>query len=60
MIACVQFALSPPGVAAVSLNTSRPERVAENVGAVEAVVPAAFWSDAKNAGLIAREYPFVG
>jgi D-threo-aldose 1-dehydrogenase len=60
MVACVQFALSPPGVAAVSLNTSRPERVAENVASVEAVVPQAFWIDAKEAGLIARNYPYVG
>jgi D-threo-aldose 1-dehydrogenase len=59
MAACVQFALSPPGVAAVSLNTSRPERIAENVAAVEAELPAAFWSEAKDAGLIARSYPYV-
>jgi D-threo-aldose 1-dehydrogenase len=60
MTACVQFALSPPGVAAVSLNTSRPERIAENVAAVEAHVPQMFWRDAKAAGLIASDYPYVG
>jgi D-threo-aldose 1-dehydrogenase len=60
MVACVQFALSPPGVASVSLNTSRPERVRENVAAVEANLPQAFWNDAKRAGLIATEYPHVG
>ncbi len=60
MIACVQFALSPPGVAAVSLNTSRPERVAQNVAAVETCVPDAFWKEAKAAGLIAKTYPYVG
>ena len=59
MVACVQFALSAPGVAAVSLNTSRPERVAENVNAVEAAVPPAFWSDAKQAGLIAPDCSYV-
>jgi D-threo-aldose 1-dehydrogenase len=60
MIACVQFALSPPGVASVSLNTSRPERIAENVAAVEVEVPPAFWKDAKVGRLIAADYPYVG
>jgi D-threo-aldose 1-dehydrogenase len=60
MIACVQFALSPPGVAAVSLNTSRPERIAENVAAVEAEVPQAFWNEARDAKLIDDGYPYVG
>jgi len=58
--ACVRFALSPPGVAAVALNTSRPERVAENVAAVQAEIPAAFWVEAKDIGLIRRDYPYVG
>jgi D-threo-aldose 1-dehydrogenase len=60
MVACVQFALSPPGVAAVALNTSRPSRIAENVAAVEATIPQAFWTDAKCAGIIAPDYPHVG
>ncbi len=38
MAACIEFALSPPGIAAVALNTSRPDRVAENVAAVEAEI----------------------
>jgi D-threo-aldose 1-dehydrogenase len=58
--ACVQFALSPPAVAAVALNTSRPERVGENVAAVHAVVPNEFWDDAKRLGLISRDYAHVG
>ena len=57
MVACVQFALSPPGVAAVALNTSRPHRVAENIAAVEATIPKEFWDDLKSAGLIASDYP---
>jgi D-threo-aldose 1-dehydrogenase len=60
IVACVQFALSPPGVAAVALNTSRPDRIAENVAAMEANVPDAFWLDAKKAGLIADDYPYLG
>jgi D-threo-aldose 1-dehydrogenase len=60
MVACVQFALSHPSVAAVSLNTSRPERVAENVAAVEATVPHEFWVDAKDSALIPDGYPYLG
>jgi D-threo-aldose 1-dehydrogenase len=29
--ACVQFAMTPPGVLSISLNTSLPGRVKENV-----------------------------
>ena len=60
MTVCVQFALSPPGVSAIALNTSRPGRIGENVAAVETAVPLAFWLDAKDSGLIARDYPYVG
>jgi len=58
--AFVQFALSPPGVAAVALNTSNPARIAENAAAVEAEIPAAFWDEAKALGLISQAYPHVG
>ena len=58
-VACVQFALSPTGVAAVALNTSHPSRVAENVAAVETTVPSEFWAAAKTAGLIAADYPYL-
>ena len=58
--ACVRFALSPPGVVAVALNTSRPERVADNVALVEAGIPAGFWTALKDARLVARDYPYLG
>ena len=58
--ACVRFGLSVPGVCAVALNTGKPGRVAENVAIVEAEIPAAFWREMKEAGLIARDYPHVG
>jgi D-threo-aldose 1-dehydrogenase len=57
--ACVQFALSPPSVAAVALNTSSPQRVPQNIAAVEATMPAAFWREAKASGLIDTNYPWV-
>jgi len=58
--ACVRFGLSGPGVCAVALNTGKPGRVAENVALVEAEIPPAFWHEMKAAGLIARDYPYVG
>jgi D-threo-aldose 1-dehydrogenase len=58
--ACVRFALSPPGVAAVSLNTSRAERVADNAALADVEVPQAFWTALKDAGLVARDYPYLG
>ena len=58
--ACVQFGFSVPGVAAVSLNTSRPDRVRDNVELVQAAVPAAFWTDMKREGLLNRAFPYLG
>lgn len=57
--ACVQFALSPPGVAAVAMNTSNPANVGKNAAAVEATVPDEFWHAAKEQGLISVDYPYL-
>jgi D-threo-aldose 1-dehydrogenase len=54
--ACVQFALSAPGVAAVALNTGRPEQVRRNVALASAVIPAAFWEAALETGLVRADY----
>jgi D-threo-aldose 1-dehydrogenase len=58
--ACIQFGLSPPGVVAVALNTSHPDRVAENVASVLNKVPDSFWAAMKEEGLLAAEYPYLG
>lgn len=58
--ACVQFGMSPPGVVSIALNTSKPSRVADNVGLVQAEIPGAFWSAMKEEGLIAADYPHLG
>jgi len=58
--ACVQFALSAPGVVSVSLNTSKPERVGDNVAAVQAEIPREFWAEMKTEGLISPDYPYLG
>jgi D-threo-aldose 1-dehydrogenase len=59
-IACVQFAMSPPGVAAIAMNTSKPAHVADNAAAVATKVPPEFWRAAKAAELIRPDYPYVG
>jgi len=41
--ACVQFGLQHPAVKAIALNTTRVERVAENVRMVGTEVPSGFW-----------------
>lgn len=58
--ACIQFALSAPGVVAVALNTTHPDRIAENVESATANVPAAFWASMKEEGLLAEHISFVG
>jgi D-threo-aldose 1-dehydrogenase len=57
--ACVEFGLSAPGIAAVALNTSHPDRVAENVKMVLKKAPAAFWASMKEEGLVANDYPYL-
>jgi D-threo-aldose 1-dehydrogenase len=52
--ACIQYALSTPGVAAVSLSTSNAERVVEAVHAATTQAPSALWASMKEEGLLAR------
>jgi len=57
--ACVQFALSHPGVQSVALNTSKPDRIKENVAMATAEIPDAFWRKLKNEGLISQDYTWI-
>jgi D-threo-aldose 1-dehydrogenase len=59
-VACIQFGLTPPGVVAISLNTSDPARVKDNVAAVQAEISGEFWQEAKQLGLISRDYAYAG
>lgn len=59
VLACCQFALSPPGVTALSLNTSKPERVKDNVALVNDQVPSSFWDALKETNLLNPNYPFL-
>jgi D-threo-aldose 1-dehydrogenase len=58
--ACVIFAMSPPGVVSIALNTSKPDRVRENVELVRKKIPGEFWITLKEKGLIDKNYPFLG
>lgn len=59
-VACVNFGMTPPGVAAISLNTSNPGRVKDNIESVLAKVPKAFYSAMVKQGLISKDYPWLG
>lgn len=41
--ACAQYSFTIPGVVAVALNTSKPDRIAENIATAQARIPASFW-----------------
>ena len=57
--ACAAFAMSPPGVVALALSSTRAERVETNLRLCQARMPAEFWSAMKAEGLIAADFPFV-
>ena len=55
--AALQFALANPAVAAVIPGASRPERIAEDHAAVKEVIPADFWREMREQGLVAANAP---
>ncbi|TWT40650.1 aldo/keto reductase [Botrimarina hoheduenensis] len=57
--ACIRFGLSPPGVVSVALNTTNPDRVAENLRFASTALPRSFWDDARAAELISDDYTHV-
>ncbi|MGB7323712.1 MAG: aldo/keto reductase [Rubripirellula sp.] len=58
--ACVSFGMSPPGVVATALNSSRPSRIAENVELCRSTQSNEFWLAMKDAKLIDHSYPYLG
>jgi len=58
--ACVQFGMSHPGVKSISLNTSKPERVQDNIQSVQVSISDDFWIKLKDEQLIAGDYPYLG
>ena len=55
--AALQFSLANPAVAAVIPGASRPERIAEDSAALQAIIPAEFWHDLREQGLVAANAP---
>ncbi|WP_445479887.1 aldo/keto reductase [Lysinibacillus irui] len=55
--AALQFSLANPAVAAVIPGASKPERIAEDQAALNAVIPAAFWKEMREQKLIAPHTP---
>jgi D-threo-aldose 1-dehydrogenase len=51
--ACVQFAMNVPGVSSIALNTTRVERVKENLQMANTRIPDEFWETLKAKRLIA-------
>jgi D-threo-aldose 1-dehydrogenase len=57
--ACIQFGLSHPAVAAIALNTSRPEKMKQNMEILEKEIPASFWIALKEKGLINPQFKYL-
>jgi len=53
----LQFALANPAVAAVIPGASRPSRIAEDRAGLDAVIPADFWCELRQAGLVSPAAP---
>ncbi len=58
--ACVRFGFHAPAVRAVALNTSRPERVADNARLAQTDIPHDFWAALQQAGLLSPGAPGPG
>ncbi|GAA1093567.1 aldo/keto reductase [Streptomyces javensis] len=55
--AALQFSLAHPAAAAVIPGATRPSRIAEDVAALAEAVPAAFWTELREAGLVSPLAP---
>ncbi|PZG02659.1 aldo/keto reductase [Nonomuraea aridisoli] len=55
--AALQFSLAHPATVAVIPGASRPGRIAEDLAALREKVPAVFWADLREEGLIAPDAP---
>lgn len=56
----LQFSLANPAVAAVIPGASRPGRIAEDRAALTEAVPADFWRELREAGLVNPQAPLPG
>lgn len=55
--AALQFSMAHPVTKAVIPGSSRPDRMAEDIKALKEEIPASFWSDLKDRGLVSNKAP---
>ncbi len=55
--AALQFPLAAPEVCSVIFGAVTPAEVMANIAHASAIIPAAFWSDLRSAGLVDRDVP---
>lgn len=53
---CIHYGLSHPGIAAIALNSSRPDAIQRNVELLNKQLPGQFWAELHTADLIKRKY----
>ncbi|KUL73791.1 MULTISPECIES: aldo/keto reductase [unclassified Streptomyces] len=58
--AALQFSLAHPATVAAVPGATRPSRIAEDVSALDAKIPAEFWTALREEGLIADNAPVPG
>ena len=58
--AALQFPLAHPAVVSVVPGAARPEEIRANVAALERPIPAAFWAELRDRGLLAAAAPVPG
>lgn len=57
--ACIHFGLSHPAIVSIALNTSKPEKMNQNVEILQREIPAQFWKALKSEGIIDQEYKYL-
>jgi len=57
--AALQFGISHPAIVSVALNTSKPEKMKQNVETLRGKVPGSFWEAMKQDGLMDPDYTYL-
>jgi len=56
---CIQFGKSHPGIVALALSTSKPERVKQNVDTMSMEIPSEFWQVLKDENMLMNDHPYI-
>jgi len=57
--ACIVFGLAHPGIAAIALNTSRPDAIQKNIELLDKKIPDSFWVELKDRSLVTTDYDII-